>query len=82
MKNASAYLELLVRETQKSETEVMALAMQSGLRQMWREHVLGRYLRGAITHDEAVNEVGSAWVELAERQRQAMLEDLAWALDP
>jgi len=64
MKNASTYLEHLVRETQKPETEVMALALQTGLRQLWREHILGRYLREEMTRDEAINEIGIDWVEL------------------
>jgi hypothetical protein len=81
MKSVVMYLEFLVRETHKPEAEVMALAFQAGLRQLWREHMLGRYLRGETTRDEAINEVGMVWVELAERQHQAMLEDLAWALD-
>ena len=80
-KNATAYLEALVSQTRKSEAEVMGLALQTGLRQLWREHILGRYLRGEITHDEAIEAVGIDWVELAERQHQAMMEDLAWALE-
>ncbi len=75
------YLETLARETHKSESEVMTLAFETGLRQLWRERVLGRYLRGEITRDEAITSVGIDWVELAERQHQAMLEDLAWALE-
>jgi hypothetical protein len=74
------YLEKLVRETRKSEAEVMTLAIQTGLRQMWREYVLGQYLRGELTRDEAIEAVGIDWVDLAERQHNAMLEDLAWAL--
>ncbi len=74
------YLEALVRETHKSESEVMTLAFETGLRQLWRERMLGRYLRGEITRDEAVASVGIDWVELAERQHQAMMEDLAWAM--
>ena len=42
---------------------------------------MGRYLRGEITRDEAVETVGIDWVGLAERQHEAMMEDLAWALD-
>jgi hypothetical protein len=80
MKEASKYLETLVRETQKSEAEVMTLAMQTGLRQLWRERVLGRYLRGEIERVEAIDSVGIDWVELAERQHKATMEDLAWAL--
>ncbi|MBS1254155.1 MAG: hypothetical protein MAG451_03211 [Anaerolineales bacterium] len=74
------YLEKLVRETDKAESEVMTLAFQTGLRQLWREHVLGHYLRGKIARDEAIETVGIDWVELAERQHEAMMEDLAWAL--
>ena len=75
-----SYLEILVRETQKPEAEVLTLAFQAGLRQLWRERTLGRYLRGDIPRDEAIEAVGIDWVELAERQHKAMMEDLARAL--
>lgn len=80
MTNVLTYLETLVRETRKPEAEVITLAFQTGLRQLWREYILGRYLRGEIARDEAVKTVGIDWVELAERQHKAMMEDLAWAL--
>jgi len=80
--SAATYLETLVRQTHKSEAEVLTKAFQTGLRQLWREHILGRYLRREISREEAVDAVGLAWVELAERQHAAMLEDLAWALEP
>jgi hypothetical protein len=50
------------------------------VRQLWRERILGHYLRGEIGRHEAIEAVGIDWVELAERQHQAMMEDLAWAL--
>lgn len=74
------YLETLARETHKPEAEVMTMAFQVGLRQLWRERVLGRYLRGEITRDDAIDAAGIDLVELAERQHKAMMEDLAWAL--
>ncbi len=74
------YIEALVRETHKPEAEIVALAFQTGLRQLWREQVLGRYLRGEITRDNAVNLAGIDYVEMAERQHTAMMEDLEWAL--
>jgi hypothetical protein len=80
MTNVLTYLEALVRETQKPEAEVLTLAFQAGLRQLWRERILGRYLLGEISRDEAVEAVGIDWVDLAERQHKAMMEDLAWAL--
>lgn len=81
MTKASTYLETLVRESNKPEAEVMTLAFQTGLRQLWRERTLGRYLREEISRDEAIEAVGIDWVEMAERQHRAMMEDLAWALE-
>jgi hypothetical protein len=80
METVSGYLETLVRETKKPEAEVIALALRAGLQQLWRERVLGRYLRGEITRGEAVEAAGIDWVDLAERQHQAALEDLDWGL--
>jgi hypothetical protein len=74
------YMETLVRETQKSEAEVMTLAFQAGLRQLWREHILGMYLRQKISRQEAIEAVGLDWVDMAERQHQAMQEDIVWGL--
>lgn len=79
MATVSSYLETLVRETNKSESEIMAMAIETGLRQLWRDEVLGQYLRNQITRGQAVEAVGADWVELAERQHQAVREDLEWA---
>ena len=81
MTQTTTYLEALMRETRQPEAEVLTLAFQAGLRQLWREHVLSRYLRGEMPREEAIAAVGIDWVELAERQRQAMQEDLSWALE-
>jgi hypothetical protein len=81
MDNTIGYLETLIRETRKPESEVMTKAFQIGLRQLWREHILGRYLRHEISRDEAIESVGIDWVDLAERQKEAMLEDMAWAAE-
>ena len=70
-----------MQETQKPEAELMAQAFQTGVRQMWRERILGQYLRGQITRQKAVELAGIDWVELAERQHKAMMEDLAWAME-
>jgi hypothetical protein len=74
------YLQSLVRETHMPEAEIVARAFQTGLRQLWREQILGRYLRGEISRDKAITLAGIDYVELAERQRDAMMEDLAWAM--
>jgi len=81
MENTIGYLETLIRETRKPESEVMTKAFQIGLRQLWREHILGRYLRHEISRGEAIESVGIDWVDLAERQKEAMMEDMAWAAE-
>ena len=81
MESTLTYLETLMRETKKPEAEVLTLAFQIGLRQLWREYVLGRYLRHEISRDEAIEAVGVDLVELAERQHEAIMEDLAWAME-
>jgi hypothetical protein len=82
MISSAIYLQQLVQETHKSEAEVIALAVQAGLRQLWREQLLGRYLRGQVSRQAAIEEIGIDWVDLAERQQQAVLEDMEWALTP
>jgi hypothetical protein len=74
-------LQEIMQQTHKPEAEVMAQAFKTGVRQMWRERVLGKYLRKEIGRDEAIELAGIDWVELAERQHKAMLEDLAWAME-
>ncbi len=75
-----SFLEQLVRDTGKPEAEVMAMAVEAGARQLWREHVLGQYLRGEISRQQAAETVGIDWVDMAERQCRAMKEDVEWGL--
>jgi len=75
----ASLLTKVAKQIDKPEAEVISLAMEAGLRQLLRERVLGQYLKGEITREEAADEVGIDLVELAERQRQAAFEDLEWA---
>ncbi len=80
MNGVTTYLGTLAQETHRPEAEVVTWAFETGLRQLWRERTLGQYLRGEIARAAAIEAVGIDWVELAERQHQAMLEDIAWGL--
>ena len=83
MASITPYLESLVRETHKSESEVVALAIEAGLRrQLLREQVLAQYLHGQISREQAAQTVGADWVELAEKQQRAAKEDMEWATTP
>lgn len=79
MASTSTNLARLARELRKPESEIMTMAFEAGLRQLWRERTLGQYLRGEVTREQAIERVGIDWVELAEQQHEAMIEDLAWA---
>jgi hypothetical protein len=79
MATASNDLARLAQELQKPEPEIMAMAFEAGLRQLWRERILSQYLHGEIAREKAIESVGIDWVELAEQQYAAMSEDLAWA---
>jgi hypothetical protein len=81
METTLTYLQHLTAETHTPEAEVLTRAFQVGLRQLWREHILGQFLRQEISREKAVEMVGIDLVELAERQHQAMMEDIQWALD-
>ena len=80
MMSVTDYLSFLVQLTDQKEEQILAQALEIGLRQMWREEVLARYLRGEISREEAIEQVGVDWVALADEQTNAVLEDLRWAL--
>ena len=79
MSTVTTQLEALVRETRKPESEIIALAVEAGLRELWRERVLGQFLCGEISREEAIEQTGLDWVALAERQQKAVQQDLLWA---
>jgi hypothetical protein len=56
----------------------MATASTS-LAHLARERILGQYLRGEISREQAIEGAGIDWVVLAEQQYAAMSEDMAWA---
>lgn len=81
MATVSEYLDALVRATHQTEADVVAQALEAGLQQLWRDQILGQYVRGDVSRDQAIDAVGIDWVELAERQRDAVAQDLTWALE-
>jgi len=79
MATTSTSLARLAQELQKPEAEIMTMAFEAGLRQLWRERTLGQFLRGQLSREKTIELVGIDWVELAEQQHAAMNEDLEWA---
>lgn len=77
-RSALSDLQQLAEEMDVSEEEVIAEAVR--IRQLRRERTLAAYVRGELSRDEAIDRVGIDWVEMADRQREAVEEDVAWAL--
>lgn len=73
-------LQILSEEMGLSEEEIIAEAVRSGLQQLRRERTLAAYVRGNLSRDDAVERVRIDWVEMADRQREAVEADVAWAL--
>jgi hypothetical protein len=73
-------LQQLAEEMEVSEEEVIAEAVRSGIQQLRRERALAAYVRGELSRDQAIDRVGVDWVEMADRQREAVEAEVAWAL--
>lgn len=73
-------LELLAKIRREKTTEILAKALEIGIAKMKREAIIGQYLKGEIEREKAIKLVGFDLVILAERQKEAVLEDIEWGL--
>ena len=63
------------------EFEVFGQALERGLEDLWEELVLTQYLDGTRKRAEAIEHVGRAKVERAEREQEIVLDDVDWGLN-
>jgi hypothetical protein len=63
------------------ESEVFEQALERGVEDLWEDLVLVQYLDGELDREEAIERVGRAKVERAERERDAVEEDVDWGLN-
>jgi len=73
-------LETLAKERKEDVTAIIANAVKIGIEKIRQETILERYLKKLITREAAIKLVGVEVVRLAERQREAVLEDVEWGL--
>jgi hypothetical protein len=71
-------IEEVARWKHRPSAQVIAEALEAGVAQLYAQTVLGEFIRRRISRKEAVKRVGAAPVRLAERQLQAVREDLRW----
>lgn len=63
------------------ESEVFERALERGLESLWSDVVLTRYLDGEVSRERAVDLVGESTVRRAEREAEAVVDDVEWGLD-
>ncbi len=63
------------------ESEVFERALERGLETLWEDIVLKQYLGEEIDREEAIEQVGRAKVERAEREQRVVEEDIDWGLN-
>ena len=63
------------------ESEVFEQALERGLEELWEELVLAEYLDGELGREEAIERVGRAKVERADREREVVESDVEWGLN-
>ena len=62
------------------ESEILERALERGVDDLWMDHVLSRYVNGEIDRETAIELVGRDRVKRAERERQAVEDDVRWGL--
>lgn len=73
-------LDVLVRERDEDEATVLAQVMRTGADVLYRQHVIDRFVAGALPRAEAVLVLGPELVEDLEYQHEALARDIAWGL--
>jgi len=74
-------IEDIVKSSNKKESDIIAKALNIGIKKLWIESVLDNYLSGKISKKKAVQLVGSNLVNLAEKQKKAIIEDIKWGFN-
>lgn len=64
-----------------SESEVFEQALERGIIDLWENVVLGKYVDGELSRDQAVELVGLEKVKRADRESAAVKEDIDWGLN-
>ncbi|QUO47707.1 MULTISPECIES: hypothetical protein [Halorubrum] len=64
-----------------SESEVFERALERGLEALWEDLVLAQYLAGDLDRAAAIDRVGRATVERADRECSIVEDDVDWGLN-
>ena len=73
-------LAFVIDQSQQDEATVLAQAMRTGIRALYREVLIEAYLMGRISRQEALKQLGPEALEEVEYQRDALKCDVAWGM--
>ncbi|MFC6731817.1 MULTISPECIES: ribbon-helix-helix protein, CopG family [unclassified Haladaptatus] len=63
------------------ESEILEQALERGVEDLWIDLVLSRYLSEEIDRETAIELVGRDRVKRAERELEAVSDDVRWGLN-
>jgi predicted transcriptional regulator len=63
------------------ESEILEQALERGVEDLWIDLILSRYVNDEIDRETAVELVGRDRVKRAERELQAVEDDVRWGLN-
>ena len=63
-----------------SESAILEQALERGVEDLWIDLILDRYVNDEIDRETAVELVGRDRIKRAERERQAVEDDVRWGL--
>ncbi|WP_435194603.1 hypothetical protein [Natronomonas sp. EA1] len=71
----------IARARDVPESQVFEQALERGLEALWNDVILSQFLRGELSREEAIEAVGHDLVRRAEREAEAVEEDVSWGLN-
>lgn len=63
------------------ESEILELALERGVEDLWADLILSRYVNDEIDRETAIDLLGRDRVKRAEREVQAVEDDVRWGLN-
>ena len=73
-------LDYLVQATGRSESQIVAEAVEEGLDELYRKQVADAYLAGKLDRKRAIAQLGEEAVEDLDYARRAVEKDVAWGI--
>jgi hypothetical protein len=74
-------VEILANAREVPESEILREALEKGVKNLWDEYVLSKYIKGELDREEAVDLVGLRKVKRADKGMNTVREDVKWGME-